>query len=195
VRGVLPDGTVFTVSLGANPPEEVTAISARIGVELNGADSIAGISHFSQPDDPVEEPIWESPSVFVSPAGPWIHRLSLDAGVIDQLGADYRQTVETGIRGSSVWGFPVLELRAPFGFATDEEFSLHMQVMYDSFVVRPGCGDLAVSCSPTGAVQFISLPSTSRPRLPWTDDTPAIDLDTSTLASDPPVVEPGLAAP
>jgi hypothetical protein len=101
-----------------------------------------------------------------------------------RLGPDYQQAVEVGVRTSNISGFPVLELSPPFRFATDEEFSLHMQVMYDTFVVRPGCGELAVSCSSTEAVQFIPLPTTSRPRLPWDEDRRSTDVHRILLVSD-----------
>lgn len=191
IRGVLPDGTIFDLRLGPNPPEEVTAISARIGIALeNGEVAGSSIADFLRADD-VKTPMWEKPNVYLSPAGPWLLRLVLDDDLLSRLGPDYKGAVETGVRTSNISGFPVVELSPPFRFATDDEFSLHMQVMYDTFVVRPGCGALAVSCSPTEAVQFIPLPSTSQPRLPWDEDRGSIDLNRILLASDTYPLDPG----
>jgi hypothetical protein len=177
IRGVLPDGTRFDLRLGPYPPEEVTAISARIGVALeDGSYAGSSIANFLPADDAGKTTAWEEANVYLSPAGPWVLRLVLDDGLMSRLGPDYQQAVEVGVRTSNISGFPVLELSPPFHFATDEEFSLHMQVMYDTFVVRPGCGELAVSCSSTEAVQFIPLPTTSRPRLPWDEDRKSIDV-------------------
>ncbi len=50
---------------------------------------------------------------------------------------------------------PNLELSPPLRWATDDELPLSMEVGYDGFVIRRGCGEFAARCSATGVVQVI----------------------------------------
>jgi hypothetical protein len=160
IRGVLPDGSVYDLDLGRNAPEEVQAIFASI--DLDGQ-NLWGIAEAGR--EPVADP-WEEDGVFYLQAWEWVFRFVIDPEVVSALGPDYRETIESQIRLTDVLGYPVLTLLPPFSWAEDTVIR-KTQVLYYTFVVRRGCGDLALQCSSDQRAQFIPIPRTGRPLLPW----------------------------
>ncbi len=167
-RGVLPDGTIFDVYLDPSRIEIDIGISAGIIVELDeGTSPVAGILFSSR--GPIEASGWDGFTYQIRTGSSSVEMEAYE-DVVDALGPEYKEIFETGIVGSEVAGYPVLELTPPFRWATDDEIPLQMEVAFDTFVVRRGCGELAVACSPTHLVQVIPSSSVFAPAPPWNQD-------------------------
>jgi hypothetical protein len=164
-RGALPDGTLFDVHLDPSRIESLTGSSAGIIVELDARTSpVAGVLVTSR--GPIEASGWDGSTYQIRTGSSSVELEAYD-DVVDALGPDYKEIFEKGIVGSEVAGYPVLELTPPFRWATDDEIPLQMEVAFDTFVVRRGCGELAVACSPTHLVQVIPAASVFAPAPAW----------------------------
>ncbi len=64
-------------------------------------------------------------------------------------------------------GLPAYTIEPPLRWGTDTELPLQMEVDHESFVVRRGCGELSVACSPDGDVQVIPAKEVSSSADEW----------------------------
>ncbi|MGA7226613.1 MAG: hypothetical protein WBZ45_00200 [Acidimicrobiia bacterium] len=177
LHGVLPDGTVFDLNLGVNPPEPVGAIFAVLFADTDrGSSMLLGAAGPERlvTDGPAK-PYWQGESVFYLPAAGWLFRFYVTSEAKTVLGPDYRAEIEESIKPAGYLGYPVLRVSEPFRWSGDDETTSHTQVLYYSFVVRSGCGDLAVECSGAHPVQFIPIPRIDRDMIPWSGQTGLIE--------------------
>jgi hypothetical protein len=146
---------------------EVEAVSGAIIIELeDGTSPVAAITQFHRGSTTTVS--FEN-GVYWLPAGDWSVTIKVYDHVLEALGSDAEAVFTSGFRASSSFGLPVLELAPPFRWATDDEIPLQMQVKFEGFVVRRGCGDLSVACSQTRAVQVIPIDRVSAPAPVWPD--------------------------
>lgn len=177
LHGVLPDGTVYDLNLGSNPPEPVGAIFAVLFADTDrGAAMFLGAAGPERlVSDGVGGPYWQGDSVFFLPAAGWLFRFYVTADTKAVLGPGYMDIIEESIRPGGYLGYPVLRVSGPLRWSADDESTSHTQVLYYSFVVRSGCGSLAVECSGTDPVQFIPIPRIDRAMIPWSGQTGLIE--------------------
>lgn len=173
IHGVLPDGTVYDLNLGPNPPEEIGAIFAVLFADTDeGSSMLLGAASPQGPEVPTHfgAPHWQGDSVFYVPIGNWLFRFFVTPDTKSVLGEEYEAIIQSSIVAGTFLEFPVLRVSPPFRWSIDGESTSHTQVLYYSFVVRSGCGELAVECSGADPVQFIPIPRTNRAMLPWSDE-------------------------
>jgi hypothetical protein len=164
LTGVLPDGTQFALDLGPNDPGPVEAVFATLVVEIDERSSVLwGVAERHEEIDDAPDTAWPEDDVYYLSAGEWLFRFSIDDDLVSQLGDSYQTVVEQGIWGRSALGYPVLFVTAPFRWAEEEDTSRHTQVLWHDFVVRRGCGSLALECSESRLAQFIPIPRVERP--------------------------------
>lgn len=164
LTGALPDGTRFDLDLGPNEPGPVEAVFAALMVEVDEGSSVLwGVAQREEEIDGGPDTGWAEDDVYYLSAGEWSFRFSIDEDLVSHLGESYRAVVERGILGRSALGYPVLLVAPPFRWADEEETSRHTQVLWHDFVVRRGCGSLALECSESRLAQFIPIPRVERP--------------------------------
>ncbi len=152
ILAALPDGTPFEVHLYRMSQRsiEVESISAAIVIEGTDGSSDRFLStSFRRGASAAGEVSFE--------AGDWIVGIDVGDETRSSLGDGWAGMIRDHITATDVNGYPVLDLRPPFRFALDDELPLAMEVSFGDFVVRRGCGDLALNCSETGAVELVSI--------------------------------------
>lgn len=155
-EGAFPDGNTFGVFIEGIPREEVTSIS--------------GVVMFESSDGPV--PAAETIITLTNIAGnsynDGVYRaqgggvggfvLNFYDEVLEELGPDASKTIHRSIRGSNLLSIPLLSLTLPLRWATpDDQLTVPMEVAYETFVVRKGCDEIAVACSPSRGAQVIPM--------------------------------------
>lgn len=193
-RAALPDGTLFDVYLDPPRIEDLSGISAGIIIELDdGTSPVAGILFFSR--GRIETTRWDG-TTFQIRTGSDSAELEVYQHVIEAIGPGYEEVFASGIVGSEMAGYPVMELASPFRWANDEEIPLQMEVAFDTFVVRRGCGELAAACSPTHNTQVIPSTSVFSPAPPWIEGQQVwIESPGTRPVSDPWFLDPGPLSP
>ena len=91
---------------------------------------------------------------------------------------------------------PAFDLDPPLRWATNDDLPLHMQVMFEDFVVRRGCDEVAVACSIRRAVQIIPAQEVFAPAPAWDPDI-QVWVESSALRppTDPFYLDPGPLTP
>lgn len=153
VEASLPDGTQFIVTVDPGVSDEWLATTASIVIEVDGEVFPTGKLRFHH-DVPNTSYAFENDSYRLPAAGILVE-LDLDPAALRRLGPGAQETLGRSIRGNSESGYPVLRLREPFKWASDEESEDVMAVRFSSFEVRRGCGALAAACSPEKSLQVI----------------------------------------
>jgi len=182
VVGRLPDGRGYELGFDPNPSiREPTGISAAIVVDLEEVpftwedvgcsqpcSPVLGIADF-QPG-PTVRPSYED-GVFSASSGDWILTIAVYDHVIEVWQVDLGRVLVESIQpvegGSAL---PAFQMLGPLRWATDTEVPLQMEVQYNSFVVRRGCGRLNVGCSPSQLVQVIPADAVFSPAPAWNRD-------------------------
>ena len=149
----LPNGTQFVVTVEPGVADDWVATSAAIVVEIDGDILPAGRLSFFR-DTPNSSYLYEDGS-YRLPAAGLLVVLDLDPATQLRLGPQVEETVTQSIRATSESGHPVLRLREPFRWASDDVTRDVMAVRFSTFEVRRGCGDQAAACSPEGSLQVI----------------------------------------
>lgn len=186
--GRLPDGTPFRVSI----VEPVTGISAGIVMEAeDGSRSAIGIVSFV-PGRADSTRFDLASSTFTIPSGDWTVYVDLYDEITEQVSdpgglIDLIETAYTGL--------PALSLSPPLAWARNQDLPLHMEVYFETFVVRAGCGQLAVACSATGAVQVIPMDRVVSPSPAWQDRPIFIESPLPRLSNDPAYIDRGPLTP
>lgn len=67
-------------------------------------------------------------------------------------------------------GLPAFTIQPPLRWATDTEIPVQMEVDYGSFVVRRGCNESSVACSPSRSAQVIPGEEVSAPAPTWNSE-------------------------
>lgn len=189
IRGVLPDGTPYEVIVEPPVAEQVTGISAAIVIDQpQGSSPVVGITRFL--GGQVKRQSFAEGDLTM-PAGEWTVRIKFYSHVLDDLGPDAERLIDQGITAAEVRGLPQVRLSAPFRWAADDEVPLQMQVAYETFAVRRGCGDLAAACTTTRSVQVIPLDRLVSPALAWRSADVWIESPAPRPHSDPFYLDPG----
>lgn len=150
-RGALPDGTDYTISIRQDRTENVTLDYAPIVFGPTGSVLVARMARVADPPDSGTPPTFDE-GVFRAFVGEWVVELVFDQSLIDEIGADVAEVVLSSISVDDRNGFPVLSLLEPFAWDLG---GIPPEIRYESFVVRPGCGALAVLCSDRQVIQVI----------------------------------------
>ncbi len=176
-EGRLPDGRDFVLEsdVAIGNPEGVFAV-IEVNLEeapFSGADigcptcfqPVLGITTFRLGSG--RAPVFEH-GVYEASSGDWTMRIEVYEDILEAWGdgieADLLQHIRP-VNGES--GLPSFELSGPFLWAEDTDVPAFMEVFYDTFVVRRGCGESGVSCSSSGSVQVIPIDEVVAPAPSW----------------------------
>lgn len=153
IEASLPDGTQFIVTVDPSVSAEWLATTAAIVAEVDGEAFAVGPLSFHR-DVPNASYAFEDGSYRLPAAGILVE-IELEPAALRRLGPGAEETISRSIKGNSESGYPVLRLRDPFKWASDENSADVMAVRFSSFEVRRGCGLAAVVCSPEKSLQVI----------------------------------------
>ena len=163
VSGALPDGTAYTVGFDRPVATGVEGINGVVMFDVDGRSQVLGITRF-----------WPNRSASGARLDDLTYTVSVDgwsvsiavypevAELIPDLAGLMTSSITPGVGGT----LPTLRLASPLRWAAEDEVPSSMEVLYKAFVVRRGCGQLAVACSVTGAVQVISADQIRSPADP-----------------------------
>lgn len=180
VEGRLPDGTGFHLTLDPAPAvRDPVGISAAIAIDLAQVDFthsdlgcsepcpvVLGIATFERSEG--RRYTSYRSGVFKVSSGDWTMTIQVYDHVIDAWDVDIGQVLVDNIRPLEAnSGLPAFDLSGPFAWASDTEIPLQMGVDFGSFVVRRGCSEGNVGCSPTGDIQVIPAELVSAPAPAW----------------------------
>jgi hypothetical protein len=182
--GVLPDGTDFRLLLQDDPGGPIFVVGDFV-VDVDGVRVQVG--EVTYRNDGGQGSEFSGTHYFVT-AGGWTVFVDFDPDVIAGLGDNAEEVVRASINAEEVEGFPVVRLVEPFQW--DYE-SLPPEVRFGSIVVRRFCGDSAVACSATRAVQAIPASILYPGLAPLQATFVAIESDTPRSPSDPNYLDPG----
>lgn len=186
ITGSLPDGIDYVVYLQTHEPEELVGIIAWVMYEAGDAVWAAPVTFQQGPF--VTEPTFAE-GVYVVSAGGWVASVEFSPEFLMALGPDAEYIIKSGISGVvQRWGFPGLILKPPFRWATQYDPTGPIEVRYQTIAVRPGCGEEALACSQTHAVEVLALPG-------YTASGVYIDSDSARPISDPSYLDPGPLSP
>jgi hypothetical protein len=164
----LPDGNTFTVDISPAVDETIVSINAGpIVMDIDGVPVVVGSTQVSL--DPYEGTSF-SDGVYRTSADGRFVQIEFRAHVLDSLGPDAESVIRNSITAISRNGYPVLHLEEPFRWGDDDQFPAQMGVRFETFEVRRGCGELAVACNETRAVQVIPLDRLVSPAPEWPAD-------------------------
>ena len=189
--GFLPDGTRYVLHVEGLDVGLPTGASAGIVIDIDGSPNAIGITQFfahgTIAEYSFDDGLYRIPGTGGAQIDFYDH-------VLDALGPDAEEVIRSSIREHPL-GFPVLELLPPFRWATDDDLPLEMEVHYQDFVVRRGCGGLAAACSTNHAIQVIPNDSASLPGSVWADLQVFIESTGRRPVSDPNYLDPGPLSP
>ena len=149
----LPNGTQFVVIVEPGVADDWIETNATIVVELDGEILPAGRLRFFR-DVSNDRYLYEDGSYRIPAAGLLVV-LDLDQEIQRRLGSQVQEIVTNSVRATSESGHPVLRLREPFSWASDDTSQAVMAVRFSTFEVRRGCGERAAACSPEKSLQVI----------------------------------------
>ena len=153
IGGALPDGTPYTVIFDEPVDRTVQSISAAILMDLDDGTSRAlGRTTFIVAG--AIEPGLDHLGRYGIRSGQGAATISIDEAIGAQID-DLEAFLDVSIKPGNQSKLPTVELASPLRWASDNEIPLQMEVVYQGFVVRRGCGELAAACNDTGAVQVI----------------------------------------
>ena len=188
--GYLPDGTDYVVYLDTPEHEEVTAIEADLMYE----DSSGGVWWVGpvrfRGQGAQDQPGMDEGQYLVPIGASWTAVVDVSPDFVDLLGDDVLAVLDSGISAAEFRGdarrpgFPGLDLRSPFRWATSHDPLGPMEVSYETFSIQPGCDDDAAACTWTGFLQV-------RPRHGYASEAAEIDSLLLRPESDPNYLDPG----
>ncbi|MDE0216395.1 MAG: hypothetical protein OXN79_07445 [bacterium] len=179
ISGVLPNGIQYLVRSQPALNDTVDGVYGAIIIDLDDGEvpiegPVVGIAGFYS-DVELMQDLSFAEGVYVGVvSGDWYMHLAVYDHVVAELG----ETTESILLDSIVAldpphesGLPVFELLPPLRWADDYEVPLHMEVAYRDFVVRRGCSELAVACSPGKAVEVVPGDRVASPHSAWPGNT------------------------
>jgi hypothetical protein len=189
-EGALPDGTTYTIFMEGVPEEEVTGISGVVMFESASGPVVAGQTHINF--NPVEGYDYDNGEYVIPAGGVGSFVLRFYDQVLEELGPDAESIIRSSMIGGSHLGFPRLLLQAPLRWMTlEDEVPAEIEVMYETFVVQPGCGHQAVVCNVFHGIQVIPMDRVAGPARPFEGENVFIDSLAPRPVSDPNYVDPG----
>jgi hypothetical protein len=148
----LPNGTEFLVTVSPPMADDWIESTGSIVMDIEGAPTTVGDVSFR--NEPNAEYSYEEGRYRIPAAG-YLVEVAFGEHVLRALGPDAEEVIRSSIRGSSEFGFPVLQVDEPFRWGSDDQSPTEMSIRFSTFEVRRGCSDLAVVCSPEGDLQVI----------------------------------------
>ena len=189
-EGALPDGTTYTVFMEGVPEEEVTGFGGVVMFESASDPGAAAEIQISF--HPVEGYSYQDGEYRIPAGATGSFILKFYDHVLDELGPDAESIIQASMTGRDQLGHPTLLLQPPFRWMTPEdEIPAHLEVMYETFVVRQGCGDQAIACNAFHGIQVIALSQLALPAARFQGSNVSIDSSAPRLLSDPNRVDPG----
>lgn len=168
--GRLPDGRAYVLgldpALGEARPEAVyAAIEVNVDEAPFTGDDIGcptcfqpvfGITTFYPGSD--QEPNYED-GVYRASSGDWTMEIKVYDDILTAWGADSLEAalIEHIRPVDAVDGLPAFELTGPFQWTEDDDVPHFMEVLYPGVVVRRGCDESSIACSPSRALQVVPL--------------------------------------
>ena len=155
-EGYLPNGTDFRVVAPGSRMETMTLVQGVFFFQSDDGLIPVGEVRYARVGDPVSGTPTTPASLELN-AGEWLVDILFNEDVLDALGAEaLAQTVVTrGIELEETEGWPVIRLTSPFtwGYAG----AVSPAVRFETFVIEPGCTEIAVACGDNRAVQVLAL--------------------------------------
>ncbi|MDE0236688.1 MAG: hypothetical protein OXN95_05630 [bacterium] len=175
ISGVLPDGAQYLVRSQPALDDTVEGVYGAIVIDLDdGEGPVVGIAGFYSDVGIMQDLSFAEGTYVGVVSGDWYMHLAVYDHVVAELG----ELTESILLDSIVprdpphdSGLPVFELLPPLRWADDYEVPLHMEVAYRDFVVRRGCSELAVACSPGKAVEVVPGDRVASPHSAWPGNT------------------------
>jgi hypothetical protein len=186
VEGRLPDGRGYEVSIdpgveSVEPDGVFAAIVIDLDhieprVEFDGVECpspcapVLGFTRFTRRSG--HPATYDTAAhAFQASSGDWTMNIALYSHIAEAWGSDIGEVLLGSIHPLEVdGGLPAFELSGPLRWATDTEIPFQMEVVYSSFVVRRGCEQFSVACSPSDSVQAIPADEVFAPAPPWDHD-------------------------
>ncbi len=168
--GSLPDGTGYLATLIGGEDEQVTAI--RGGFVLDTGERTIPVGQVSYRAGGGLGSSY-SDGTYRSNSGGWSVQVEFTDTALIVLGEDAHEVVMESITTVTLLGMPVLLLDDPFSWDHDRFL---LEVVYESFLVRGSCNDLAAICSGNELVQVI-------PALALYEGHPAFSATTAAISS------------
>ncbi|HVR79295.1 MAG TPA: hypothetical protein VMS99_13005 [Acidimicrobiia bacterium] len=147
--GSLPDGTGYLVSLVGGEDEHVTGIRGGFVLDVGERTIPVGQIAFRAGGGLGSA---YSDGTYRSNTGGWSVAIQFSDAALRFLGEAAPEVVMGSLSTVSRLGMPVLLLDDPFSWDHDE---FPLEVVYETFLVRRSCGDLALICSGNDVVQMI----------------------------------------
>lgn len=180
IVGRLPDGRGYVVSFETGMAnQEPDGVNAFIVVDLDQVDvtpddlgcgeactPVLGVTSFERGSGP--QSTFED-GIFRSTSGNWTMRIAVYQNILDAWDGDTGALLDSIDPLDTGGELPAYSLSSPLRWATDTEIPNQMEVSYPSFVVRRGCGELSIACSPSGSVQVIPSEKVYAPAPSWDD--------------------------
>lgn len=127
---------------------------------------VLGVTSFTRGSD--QSSTFED-GIFRTTSGDWTMQISVYQNILDAWDGDMSAVLDNIEPVDIDVGLPAFHLSSPFRWATDTEIPNQMEVSYPTFVVRRGCGELSIACSPSGSVQVIPSDRVYAPAPQWDD--------------------------
>jgi len=147
--GSLPDGTAYLASLVGGEDEHITGINGGFVLDIGERTIPVGEVSFRMGGGLGSA---FSGGTYRSNTGEWTVEVRLSEATLGSLGDAAPETVMGSISTETLLGMPVLLLDGPFRW-DHEQFPV--EVIYETFLVRRSCGDLALICSGSELLQLI----------------------------------------
>lgn len=127
---------------------------------------VLGVTRFYQGSG--QSPTLED-GIFRASSGEWTMEIAVYRHILEAWGGGIGELLDSIEPADVAEGLPAFNLSSPLRWATDTEIPNQMEVSYPSFVVRRGCGELSIACSPSGSVQVIPSDKVYAPAPAWDD--------------------------
>lgn len=147
--GSLPDGTGYTASLVGGEDEHVTGISGGLVLDVGERTIQVGQVVYRAGGGLGSA---YSDGTYRSNTDGWSVAIQFSDAALEFLGEAAPEVAMGSISTGSRFGMPVLVLADPFSWDHDQ---LPLEVVYETFLIRRSCGELAVVCSGSEIVQMI----------------------------------------
>lgn len=179
ISGVLPNGDRYVVRAQPALNGTVEGISAAIIIDIDDGEDpiegpVAGITAFL-PDDGTRLRLFnDQDSSVVVVSGSYYMYFNAYDHIVAELGESTKSILLDSIISHDLpheSGLPAFELQAPLRWADNNEIPSQMMVVYSNFVVRRGCSNLAVACSPDESVEVVPSDRVFSGEPSWTGNT------------------------
>lgn len=175
ISGVLPNGDRYVVRATPELSDTVEGTYAVIVIDLDDGEApiegpVAGVATFHSSSRTTPRAFYGRDDPIVIDSGNWFLVLDIYDHVYKELGESAKSILLESIIAldpPDESGLPAFELRAPLRWADDYEVPSQMMVSYPDFVVRRGCSNSAVACSPDESVEVVPKGVVVSPHPEW----------------------------